>query len=143
MVSNRKIELRSGRIVYVRALRQWQFYEGLLEGLPTVEMNRQGLEHILAEERGKSYGADPLLIPPKETPIPYDGRYPFGAPASLPEIVCVARLSSLQPAGDRSKDTSGLGIVWFQHEFAFPIEPDVLEQLRAIEWEQHAVDMEY
>jgi hypothetical protein len=31
---------------------------------------------------------------------------------------------------------------WFQDDFAFPIEPRALEQLRAIDWEQHAVDLD-
>jgi hypothetical protein len=117
-------------------LRQARVYEGLLEGLPTIAMNRRIVEGLVADERGKFYGADPVLLAPKETPIPHHGDrpYSFGVPASLPAIVCIARLYSPEPARDRTKDMSGLGVMWFQPDFAFPIDPEVLEQLRAIDW---------
>jgi hypothetical protein len=145
MTSSGELQLRSGRLVRVQELRQRRFYEGLLEGLPTTEFNRRHLEDILAAERGRFYGADPVLIPPNETPIsrPVDRPYRFGVPASFPEKVCVARLESPQPARDPSKHLSGLGVVWFQPEFAFPIEAGVLEQLRDLDWDRHAVDLEY
>jgi hypothetical protein len=75
-------------------------------------------------------------------PISYgEGRpHRFGIPASLPAIVCVARLGSLEPARDPSRQCSGLGVVWLQPDFAFPIEPDVLEQLRSMDWDRHATD---
>jgi hypothetical protein len=145
MTGRDTVQLRTGRIVRIDELRQWRFYEGLLEGVPRVELNRQLLERVLAHERGKFYGADPMLIPPKETPISYgDGRpHRFGAPASLPGIVCVARLGSLEPARDRSRQCSGLGVVWLQPDFAFPIESGVLEQVQSIDWDRYAADLDY
>ena len=52
-VGNVRIEphsftLRSGRNVWLRSLRQWRFYESLLEGLPTAEMNQEFLAEALA-----------------------------------------------------------------------------------------------
>jgi hypothetical protein len=140
-----QIQLRTGRIIYLRELRQWGFYEGLIEGVPTTEMNRRRLEGIVAEYRGKSYGADPLLIPPVEKVIEWDRNspYPFGNPAVVPSIVCAARFESLQPAHDLSKDFSGLLVIWFQNKFAFPIDPVVLDRLHATEWERLAVDDYY
>jgi hypothetical protein len=57
--------------------------------------------------------------------------------------VCVVRLDSHQPVRDQSKHLSGLGVVWFQADFAFPIESAALEQLQSIDWDRHAVDWEY
>jgi hypothetical protein len=59
--------------------------------------------------------------------------------------VCVARLESRYAARDKSGDFffSGLGVVWFQPDFAFPIESAVLAQLQSLDWGRHAVDMEY
>jgi hypothetical protein len=141
---NAKLELRSGRVVQVCELWQWLVYEGLLEGLPTREMNRREIERIAADERWRHYGAAPIVLPPNETPIPYhdDRPYPFGEPARLPAIVCGARLESA-PARDASMHLSGLCVVWFQPDFAFPIDPEALEHLRGIDWERHAIDMEY
>lgn len=140
-----QLQLHTGRFLYLRELRQWELYEGLLEGVPTSEMNRRRLERIAAEYRGKAYGSDPLLIQPSENLFEWsrDEPYPFGKPATLPEIVCVARFDSLEPARDPDKELSGLGVIWFQNEFAFPIDPVVLDRLMAIDWERYAVDMDY
>jgi len=135
--------LRSGRTVYLRSLKQWEFYEGLLEGLPTVEMNRKALARIIAENQ-QPYG-EPHLIQPKEESVEYiEGKvYPFGTPAAFPGVTCVGRFNSLSPARDKAKDYSGLVVIWFQHDFAFPIDAEVLKNLEVIDWEKHAVDMEY
>jgi hypothetical protein len=34
-------------------------------------------------------------------------------------------------------------VIWFQNEFAFPIDPAVVTQLLAIDWETLAADMDY
>jgi len=136
-----KLQLNSGRILYLGELRQWNVYEGLLEGLPTKEWNRKIVDRIVAENHG-SYG-EPLLIEPIETPVDYiEGkRYPFGEPAALPHVACVARLSSAA-ARDKDKDYSLLRVVWFQNDFG-AIDSDVLQQLRTIDWEKLASDHEY
>ncbi len=142
MPKNGELVLNSGRQIYLRSLKQWEFYEGLLEGLPTVEMNRRRLERIVAEHR-VPYG-EPFVIQPDEKPIEYTGgRYPFGTPAAFPGIACVGRFDSLSPVGDRDKDFSGLVVIWFQQDFAFPIARDVVEELQRLAWESLALDMEY
>jgi hypothetical protein len=136
-----ELQLRSGRIVHVMELRQWPTYEGLLVGLPNARRNGRLVDDILVSERGKFYGADPLLLKPKTSPmLRPDGKPSRPAAAWLPAIVCVARLECQESVRDRSKDFSGLGVVWFQPDFAFPIEPEPLEQLLAIDWDRHAVD---
>jgi hypothetical protein len=138
-----ELQLRSRRIVHVMALRQWSTYEGWLVGSPTARNNGRLVDEILASERGRFYGADPLLLKPKTSPLLRpDGKPSRPAAAWLPAVVCVARLECQEPVRDRSKDFSGLGVVWFQPDFAFPIEPEPLEQLLAIDWDRHAVDSE-
>ena len=141
-----EFELHTGRSLYLRELRQYLTYEGLLEGLPTAERNQQRLESLVAKHRDKPYAGGPFLIQPTETPIEYnrDGRqYPFGTPSALPSVTCIGRFDSLQPARDKNCDFSGLVIIWYQEEFAFPIEPSVVSKLLAIDWETHAADMDY
>lgn len=146
MIKVGEINLPSGRRLYLRELRQYLTYEGLLEGLPTVEMNSRKIESLLAAHRDKPYPGEPYLIRPIEKPIEYrsDERpYPFGTPSALPGVTCIGRFDSLDPARDKSKDSSGLVVIWFQDEFAFPIAPDVAERLLAIDWSAHAADLEY
>ena len=141
-----EFKLRSGRIVHLRAIEQWQVYEGLLEGLPTKEMNRRTIEGIIASYREKWHWSELYLVAPTEEAIEYayGGKpYPFGTPAALPSIACAARFTSLQPARDTTKDYSALHVIWFQRAYAFPIDTQVHTHLCEIDWGRHAVDLEY
>lgn len=116
-------------------------YEGLLEGLPTVEGNRRRLIQLIEEYRDRPHPGDPFVIPAVETPIELDRRYPFGTPSALPGVTCIGRFRSLDPARDTSCDCSGLVVIWHQDEFAFPIAPTILDQLQNLDWERHAADI--
>ena len=140
------IVLITGRRLSLRELRQYLTYEGLLEGLPTADMNNRNLDRLIVAHRDKPYAGGPYLIQPIEKPIDcgnYDRPYPFGTPSALPAVTCIGRFDSLQAARNRDSDMSGLVVIWFQEEFAFPIDPDVFTKLQAIDWETHAADMNY
>lgn len=139
------LRLASGRSIHLRSLRQFEVYSGLLEGLPTREMNARTIERLVAEERARPFAAEPLLIPPIQRPIEYDRErpYPFGEPAELPPVACVGRFDSNSPARDMTCMCSDLVVIWFQNEFSPPIGPDVWHQLRKIDWDRHARDGDY
>lgn len=40
-------------------------------------------------------------------------------------------------------DFSELPIVWFQSQFAFPIDETVQNRIRTIDWDKHAYDYQY
>src|SRR5688572_21808282 len=124
----------------LRFLQQSGTYDGLLEGLPTVEMNRGIIESHVGGQWSKHYDVPPYLVPPRETPIEtFDDRpYPFGTPASLPSLICVARFESYQPTTGRDGDGSGLVVIWFQQNFALPIDDEVLRHLAEVDWNQYA-----
>jgi hypothetical protein len=42
-----------------------------------------------------------------------------------------------------SQDGSSLVIIWFQNDFALPIDPAVVEQIKAIDWDSAAYDWEW
>ena len=135
-----ELKLRSGRLVLLRELRQRMTYEGLLEGLPTAEMNQGKIRRLLGEQSNHRYNVQPLLIPPVERPIerPDGDKYPFGTPSALPPVTSVARFESLTPTIIGRGDTSGLVVIWFQEEFAYPPPRNILEQLEAVDWDRHA-----
>ena len=122
-----RIEFASGEGVQLIELRQLAHYEGLLEGLPTREMNARyldGLRRTRPEVR---------LIPPLETPIEWSEAraYPFGTPSALPPVLCEARF--------RGRDDDPLyvreaSVAWFQSTWAFPIDEAILTALRALDW---------
>jgi hypothetical protein len=136
------IKLASGREIAIGRLYQFRTYEGLIEGLPTKERNARRIPHFRNEAQ-ELWKLKVHLIEPSETPIEYDGKYPLGTPAMLPGTVCFGRFSSLTPARDSSKDGSELTIVWFQNDFAFPIDDSVLKAIRTLDWESIAEDYQY
>jgi hypothetical protein len=129
-MKNGEFTLKSGRTLRLDSLRQWAVYSGLLEGLPTRERNDAMLEGLRTEARGRD-GHEPYLIEPTQTPIEYEGKYPFGEPAALPPICCVAHFSS--DALDALHYTC-LSVIWFQHDYAFPISAEVEAELSSLNW---------
>ena len=140
-----EIQLHSKRSIRLLALQQSRTYAGLLEGLPTTKLNQSLLADLPAQHR--NYGRPAHVIKPVEELIPYSDQsgepYPFGTPARLPFILCVAQFESFQPARDMDAHASGLAVVWFQHHFAFPIDEDMVKAVQAIDWTEHAGDFFY
>lgn len=139
------LKLLSGRELTLQGLEQRRVYGTMLEGLPTREKNQRLLEALREQARRLLPGVEPYLIAPRETPITWRGqeKYPFGDPARLPAVACIAHFRSSSPARDPKLDLSELVVVWLQEEFAFPIDPQVLEHLLALDWERLAGEWEY
>jgi hypothetical protein len=95
------------------------------------------------EEAWSRWHFEPYLIPPSETLINLERDYPFGMPAEIPKITCVAQFDSFDPARDKLMDASTLPIVWFQSDFAFPIDEAIEAQIRSLDWEKYASDFQY
>jgi len=140
-----EIELHSGRIVFVRELHQIGTYEGLLNGLPTKEKNERLVARILQERVHARYGMPVHLIAPRERMLkmPDGETYPFGTPAALPGVTCVGRFESLSPTRKDAGDASGLVVLWFQETFQYPLSPEILTSLQAIDWQACAGNFEY
>ncbi|MCG8095383.1 MAG: hypothetical protein JAZ17_17485 [Candidatus Thiodiazotropha endolucinida] len=61
----------------------------------------------------------------------------------LPEVSCVAEFRSIEPARDKNSDGSWLKIVWFQNNFALPIDKNIENEISNINWEENAADIYY
>jgi len=87
----------------------------------------------------EGYGK-PYVIEPIETllELPETHRR-SGTTAALPSITCIAGFMSDVLPYDAESIASVLRVIWFQGDFAFPIDPYVLSQFAAIEREKHAV----
>jgi hypothetical protein len=116
-------------------LQQELTYEGLLEGLPTTKWNRRIIEAALARTAERTQET-PWLFEPVETPIAWSEErpYPFGEPSSLPGVLCVGEFASRQHDRSGMWGISCLTIVWFQDEWALPIDPSALEAIQKIDW---------
>lgn len=134
--------LESGRVIHLRSIEQWGTYSGLLEGIPTREMNHRIIKRTMDAAREK-YHFEPYLISPVEALIDGFPGYRFGTPAEIPSITCVATFECYSIARDESMDASILPVVWFQSDFAFPIADNILVSLRLLKWEDVASDFQY
>ena len=138
-----ELGLLSGKGIHLRELWQYLTYDGLLEGLPTEEMNERTLQHLLARYKDRPYPGAPYLIRPTQRRIDSSQRdpYPFGNPSALPRVTCISRFESRDAALDQP--FSGLVVIWFQQEFAFPIDPAVVTQIETIDWQEHAAHYDW
>ncbi len=134
-----ELTLRSGRRIQLLALDQSLTYEGLLLGVPTRELNRRMMDHLIASHADPNGYGGPYLIEPEQRPLEVPPRHPVnGTPASLPGITCIARFMSNAIRRDPDCIWSVLRVIWYQEDFAFPIDQVVLERLSVIDWEAHA-----
>jgi hypothetical protein len=93
----------SNKEVTVRRIFQWQTYAGLLEGYPTIELNARILAGFKQDAIGYFGLEEIYLIEPTQKKIEYEGRYPFGTPAMMPAITCVALLRHFSAVRDRKE----------------------------------------
>lgn len=131
-MNNRKIIIEGNKEAYIERIMQWPTYAGLLEGLPTIETNQWHMESAVAEAKKICYQDEIYLIEPEQTLIPYDRKYPPGTPASIPGITCIAKIEYDSSFRDENMDYSSLGIVWFQSDYAFPIDENILQKIKEI-----------
>ncbi len=130
--------LPTGRIIRLAGLDQHWTYGGLLAGHPSREMNRSIMDGLVRRNSGLKGRAVPVLFEPIETPVEKHSDPDWSTAATLPAITCVARFLSDVLPGDEEGIASVLSVIWFQDEFAFPIDPVVKVELGALDWEAHA-----
>ena len=129
---NSKLIIEGDQEVTIKSIKQWHTYSGLLEGMPTTKMNSQILSGVKEDAKKFCGFKEIYVIEPEQTPILFEGKYPFGDPASLPGVACIAEIWHYLPFRDETKDFSALGLVWFQNDYAFPIDNDILEKIKSI-----------
>jgi hypothetical protein len=134
--------LTDGRTIRLIALEQSYTYEGLLLGVPTWEMNQDMMDRLIARFVDPGGYGVPLLFEPEQRPIDVSPHaQPRGTPAALPAITCVGRFRSDRLSGGDDV-WSVLRLIWFQDDFAFPIDGRALKQMPAVDWEAHATGWE-
>lgn len=117
------------------SLHQDLVYAGMLEGLPTRERNAD----YVARLRERHPAAH--LVAPEETPIDYRGVYPFGTPAALPDVQCVAHFHG-PGRTELGLYRTDLTVIWFQASWALPVAASVEVALRELDWGTLAFESE-
>ncbi len=129
--------------VTIKSIKQWHTYGGLLEGIPTDKLNERIINRVKKEAKEFSGIEETYLIEPKQKPIDYEGKYPFGSPASLPRVTCVAELWHHDVFKNKDKMFSSLCIIWFQEDYAFPIDKDILNKIKEVPFSKVCGEFDY
>ena len=134
-----KIELNSGREIFLHEIYQYQTYMGLLCGVPTKRMNQRRMKSSLEEAENKMKPDKIYLVPPPILEVNVSKNIAENYPEAerIPYITCFAEFGS---SGLKEDDgyASWLTIVWYQDEFALPIDDAVIEHIKTIDWEHEA-----
>jgi hypothetical protein len=120
-------------------------YSGLLEGLPDRGMNDSLIQNAIAVDKRTNWKVH-LIEPARRNylDVPNDmvarSHIAGRPPEFLPMVCCRATLNDTSPVRGSDADCSFLDVVWFQSEFALPIDADVLRQLQGLDWDKLASD---
>ena len=148
--SNYEIHLNSGRKIVLEEIHQHLTYAGLLEGLPNQRINDGIISELKNIVSDKIYGhTTPYIIKPNQGVIKlsdermayYESRGPEYKPVRFPKIICICHFNSESITDDFM--FSALSIVWFQEDWMMPIDKSVLDKIKRMEWDKHAVQGDY
>ncbi|MDD5392542.1 MAG: hypothetical protein PHE17_05945 [Thiothrix sp.] len=158
-----QIELNNQRKIRLTRLHQYYTYGGLLLGQPNAETNQRNIEQS-CEYAPKLLNCDKIhLIEPVSTwttsnflgnihfiedPLQHAKECHSDTPQQgrrgtvlerLPLITCFGTFFS-QPLLNDTEESNGsqLTLAWYQDELAMPLDNHVIEQIKALDWEQLA-----
>lgn len=136
MIQNNKLVVDGDIEVVVSKIMQWHTYEGMLEGVPNRKLNRSLLQSL--ENKLKDFcGLDEVfIIEPVERPFTVDSLYFRGDPMTLPMVTCMAEIFAPQSFRDSNREFSMMGIAWFQDQFAFPVDEQIVDILKQIPYRE-------
>lgn len=121
---NDKIIVDGDLEVSISSLEQFLTYGNMLEGIPDQGYNEEIIYRVGLDKDFNEI----FVIEPQQTKISYssDNKY------TIPSVICKVTVQSTKNLKDTSKDFSSLRIVWFQDDYAFPIDKEIIEKLKEI-----------
>lgn len=142
------IRFKGGIDPSIHRFYQRETYYGLIEGVPTLSMNARYLQSF-KEDAKRMFSLDNIYLLQLEETIIGSANPARSVPgaaadyrAALPKVVCIVELSD-RPVKDQDKEWSRLGLVWFQEEFAFPVDAFVRHQIEQLDGAELSVDEYY
>lgn len=117
---NKRLIVEEDKEVIISYFWQKKTYSGVNSGKPNKQIN----ENIIKQEKGSGSGTY-LIEPPKI-------RLPFFKISKrvLPSVMC--RVNVSYDGWIEDCDSSSLSIVWFQDDYAYPIDKKIIEKIKKI-----------
>lgn len=128
--------------VRIEKIKQFYTYQNILEGVPSEEDNEEIVRRAIRSLQTFT-GLDHVhAIKPVMIPIPLDIRMRCDRVIeTLPKICCMIKVNHDRPYKDLNMDYSALGILWFQSQFAMPIDPIILLRIKEINFKKCLVSL--
>lgn len=121
--------------VEIEWLSQFKTYRNVIDGYPTEHRNNWIIEDILESAHKTNNPQSVYLIQPEhkimDDKIRKNGN-PLDIWKEIPNIECHLRVSSKIIFNDKNQSDSTMLIIWFQDQFAFPIDPIIIEKIKTI-----------
>ncbi len=136
-MNNDDVEMNDGRVIHIENLTQTLTYAGLLEGMPSRQMNEDYLAGLRARPPARFFERACYLVRPPVRRVLRRFNVEVGW---LPRVTCQALFVSDAAARDLDASVSSLRIIWLQDSFALPIAELALEHIKAIDWAARAAD---
>jgi hypothetical protein len=140
-----RVTLASGREIVLREAHLYATYDGLIEGYPTASMNDEILADLPARATQTLPGmpvhvVDPVRADPGQPP-----SVRFEPAETLPGVIVLGRFESTPVDLERDDimSWSHLAIVWFQDDAHLPIATTAPPDLRRVDWDRFAEDVDF
>ncbi len=131
---NKSIIIDKDLHVDVTRIFQWTTYETQMEGAPGKEMNEVEIEGAYQKARRYCDIDEVYLVQADPQTI---------IEVALPAITCVALVRTHSAFRNADKDYSLLGLIWFQNDFAFPINKEIQDLIKEVPFRKLCVELEY
>ena len=136
-----EIKLNCGRVIQLESINQSETYAGLTLGIPRKKMNDDRIASFRRQTETLFY-MPPIVIEPGRTPFDAIPDHPgaaefLGDREFMPKIVCSALFRSMTVRKGQPNFTM-LPFLWFQPDWALPVDAGVLEKMKSTDWDAHA-----
>ncbi len=120
--------------ICLRALHQSLTYAGVLEGSPTQYANQRIVEKKVKNARKLFGDFRPHVIAPREEVINLTDEDLDRTIFVLPAVCCIASFEANYPTKPDAGSYSELTVVWFQGDWAYPMQDEIVSALRSLPW---------
>jgi hypothetical protein len=120
---------------------QFDTYDGLLIGIPHETINKNIINWTIENAKKISELKEVYLIEPIQISIQNKGNLGLQNKIEykeLPYVTCIMKVTSTN-IRNCDGDSAFMCIVWFQNDFAFPIDSEIQKQIEAIPFKEHCI----
>lgn len=117
-------------------------YNGLLEGYPCEKVNNMILHNTKIKARNL-FSLDEIYIIQPIIKAVEEQHGSLVKIMELPLVTCIATLMCRKVFRDQDKHFSALTVIWFQDQYAFPIQEDIIKEIITVPFKEICGEFHY